>query len=333
MIFGQITTEYHSFPSFESSTIECTQLIHERSRTRERKQSTVVALVKTRNPSSRPLRHAQISRQTATRTQPVAPNHLLLLISARYYDAKRLSRFISKDPLGYPDGMNPFASYFVPNGLDPTGLDWQSWVENSEGIWIHTYSDPRWNSSPELISSEFIPWDKIPGTTKGEKREALNNTNWRQFVIKEYVQGIANQIDTNIRVAGVVILMVSPADEGLLVALAAKRGLQLVRVGRGWKVFRKGKELGEKSAEKVLNALSKHADTPRPRRITNPKHHPKSSSPEPPNVGELFENSVCAENDTRWAIDENGNLHRFCAKQRRSSLEWVNFGDTANPIK
>jgi RHS repeat-associated protein len=40
---------------------------------------------------------------------------------ARYYDAA-LGRFISRDSLGYVDGMNLYRGYFVPNGLDPLGL-------------------------------------------------------------------------------------------------------------------------------------------------------------------------------------------------------------------
>ncbi len=39
---------------------------------------------------------------------------------ARYLDADQ-GRFISRDPLGYVDGMNLYRGYFVPNGLDPYG--------------------------------------------------------------------------------------------------------------------------------------------------------------------------------------------------------------------
>ena len=46
----------------------------------------------------------------------------LYYFRARYYDARSLARFISKDPLGYTDGMNLFAAYFVPNAVDPFGL-------------------------------------------------------------------------------------------------------------------------------------------------------------------------------------------------------------------
>ena len=46
----------------------------------------------------------------------------LLYFRARYCHA-RLGRFISRDPLGYVDGMSLYRSYFVPNGVDPSGLD------------------------------------------------------------------------------------------------------------------------------------------------------------------------------------------------------------------
>ena len=40
---------------------------------------------------------------------------------ARSYSTT-LGRFISRDPLGYVDGMNLYAGYFVPGGRDPLGL-------------------------------------------------------------------------------------------------------------------------------------------------------------------------------------------------------------------
>jgi RHS repeat-associated protein len=45
----------------------------------------------------------------------------LMYYRARYYSPV-LGRFISRDPLGYVDGMNLYAAYFVPNSTDPHGL-------------------------------------------------------------------------------------------------------------------------------------------------------------------------------------------------------------------
>ena len=39
---------------------------------------------------------------------------------ARYCSGS-LGRFVSRDPLGYVDGMSLYAGYYVPNGLDPNG--------------------------------------------------------------------------------------------------------------------------------------------------------------------------------------------------------------------
>jgi RHS repeat-associated protein len=40
---------------------------------------------------------------------------------ARYYDAE-LGRFLGRDPIGYQAGPSLYRAYFVPNGVDPTGL-------------------------------------------------------------------------------------------------------------------------------------------------------------------------------------------------------------------
>ena len=39
---------------------------------------------------------------------------------ARYY-SPQLGQFISRDPLGYVDGMSQYRAYFVPGAVDPTG--------------------------------------------------------------------------------------------------------------------------------------------------------------------------------------------------------------------
>ncbi len=45
----------------------------------------------------------------------------LYYFRARYYSA-HLGRFISRDPLGFVDGMSLYRAYFVPGGVDPFGL-------------------------------------------------------------------------------------------------------------------------------------------------------------------------------------------------------------------
>ena len=44
----------------------------------------------------------------------------LMYFRARYYSGE-LGRFVSRDPLGYVDGMNLYQAYFVVNGVDPSG--------------------------------------------------------------------------------------------------------------------------------------------------------------------------------------------------------------------
>lgn len=46
----------------------------------------------------------------------------LLFFRARYYHCDR-GRFLQRDPVGYVNGMNLYASYFAVNGTDPTGED------------------------------------------------------------------------------------------------------------------------------------------------------------------------------------------------------------------
>ena len=41
---------------------------------------------------------------------------------ARYYDPQT-GEFISRDPLGYVDGISLYRGYFVPGNVDPSGRD------------------------------------------------------------------------------------------------------------------------------------------------------------------------------------------------------------------
>ena len=44
----------------------------------------------------------------------------LMYFRARYY-SPQLGQFISRDPLGYVDGMSQYRAYFIPGGMDPSG--------------------------------------------------------------------------------------------------------------------------------------------------------------------------------------------------------------------
>jgi hypothetical protein len=55
-----------------------------------------------------------------------------------------------------------------------------------------------------------------------------------------------------------------------------------------------------------------YGDNPPFQRITNPKHHPRSASPEPRNVNDLFRRAIWEEGGgPGWVRDANGTIHRF----------------------
>ena len=70
----------------------------------------------------------------------------------------------------------------------------------------------------------------------------------------------------------------------------------------------------------------------KPRRVTNPKHHPNSTSPEPKNVDELYENSVVDKNGVRWAKDADGTVHRF-SKPSNGETHWNGSTGGVDPIQ
>ena len=82
-------------------------------------------------------RQSSIFNPYAFTSRRLDPETGLYYFRARYYHTQ-LGRFISRDPLGYVDGMNLYAGYFVPNKLDPYGK-W-GWVDG--GLVIGPDSDP-----------------------------------------------------------------------------------------------------------------------------------------------------------------------------------------------
>jgi RHS repeat-associated protein len=68
-----------------------------------------------------PHRSALATRNSPTQTHLCRNNSTARWNRARYYHAE-LGRFISRDPIGYVDGMNLYRAYFVPGLVDPDGL-------------------------------------------------------------------------------------------------------------------------------------------------------------------------------------------------------------------
>jgi RHS repeat-associated protein len=69
-----------------------------------------------------------------------------------------------------------------------------------------------------------------------------------------------------------------------------------------------------------------------PELITNPKHHPNSSSPQPSNVQDLFKNSVADKRGVRWAKDADGTIHRFSTPSNGQS-HWNGSTAGKKPIR
>ncbi len=92
-----------------------------------------------KNPTStnRPHHSALASRKKPTQTHPYRRYPRKRLYRARYYHAE-LGRFVSRDPVGYVDGMNLYRAYFVPRGIDPNG---RMTVEACEAAVIDSWFD------------------------------------------------------------------------------------------------------------------------------------------------------------------------------------------------
>jgi RHS repeat-associated protein len=74
-------------------------------------------------------------------------------------------------------------------------------------------------------------------------------------------------------------------------------------------------------------------EDPKPvKRVSNPKHHSNSQSPEPKNAQELFDKARVDRNGVRWSADENGNIHRF-SKESNGESHWNGSTAGTDPIK
>jgi RHS repeat-associated protein len=77
----------------------------------------------------------------------------------------------------------------------------------------------------------------------------------------------------------------------------------------------------------------RYGENPPFKRVPNHKHHPRSASPEPKNVDELFKRAIWEEADgPGWVRDEEGLIHRFSAPSN-GTTHWngSGFGDNVVP--
>ena len=79
-------------------------------------------------------------RESPSEKQLAATNRTLVFLRARYYDTAT-GEFISRDPLGYVDGMSLYRAYFAINGVDPQGLF--DWVVNDPPVPIKFADVPQ----------------------------------------------------------------------------------------------------------------------------------------------------------------------------------------------
>ena len=87
----------------------------------------------------------------------------LLYFRARYY-SPQLGQFISRDPLGYVDGMSQYRAYFVPGSMDPSGETCRPPDEESTGQirgCVHFYDGgDRWKSD-RAHGAHFRAFNKL----------------------------------------------------------------------------------------------------------------------------------------------------------------------------
>ncbi len=82
----------------------------------------------------------------------------LYFFRARFYSAQ-LGRFISRDPLGFVDGMSLYRAYFVPNHVDPYGTG-QMHSDSQK----YVASDGNGISGIELVNSDSTKEFHVPYT-------------------------------------------------------------------------------------------------------------------------------------------------------------------------
>ncbi len=115
----------------------------------------------------------------------------------RYYHSG-LGRWINRDPIGYADGYNLYAAYFVPDGVDPEGTDFIAVADRMVGstaYLLYHYSLQHWKCNCKAAFKGKIFYTdgysvsaikaKCPGAKKIASVELLARTGWEVRVKRQ----------------------------------------------------------------------------------------------------------------------------------------------------
>jgi hypothetical protein len=93
---------------------------------------------------------------------------------------------------------------------------------------------------------------------------------------------------------------------GAVAAIAAGGGYHLVSASMG--------SNGQDDLASLFSATGSGSSISRPRLFTHSKHHPKSSSPEPPDAGDAYNRSISVDGGrTWWSLAASGEVYRYQA--------------------
>jgi RHS repeat-associated protein len=98
----------------------------------------------------------------------------------RYYDPQ-LGRFINRDPIGYGDGMNLYGAYFVPNGVDPSGL------ADGMPVWARPTVPPRYPPQKPLRTA----WNALLDGAMGQHGSYLYA---QEIGMQKFIDGLKGDI-------------------------------------------------------------------------------------------------------------------------------------------
>ena len=101
--------------------------------------------------------------------------------------------FVSRDPIGYVDGMSLYLGYFAPNGRDPLGLKWDYWDEGNQHLlrWKteHDETTPigaRLGGGLVKIGGYVLSLNQMTDLLSQQRGADPTNKNWWQAMARKY---------------------------------------------------------------------------------------------------------------------------------------------------